>query len=450
MAKPCRVPTIMLQTTDELMLRQSEPLKKAVDAAQQAVDIDPSSAVAHLQLARALFDAAIEGRAETAVRRSLELAPDSPDALQLLGNVLQRLGRFDEAAATLRRTIELAPRRIRPYIDLLSCKRVAEEQRPMLDLIASILRSPGVTMDDRRDVQYALGKAYDDLGEYRLAMRCFDEANGIRLIQLGGQKLDRQRLSASYDRMIQTCSAEFLAAHRDFGVASDMPILVVGMIRSGTTLVEQIVSSHPLVAAGGELNYLMDNAGRILNPPEGAPHFAAAGEVAEGYLELLGEIGEGKPHVTDKMPHNFIVLGLVHLMFPNACIIHCRRNPVDTCISIYTTPFPEPLDFAHDQETIVFFYKEYLRMMEHWRKVLPPDRFLEVDYEDLIDDREAQTRQMIAFCGLEWDDACLHHERNQGAIQTPSWWQARQPVYRTSMNRRDNYAPWLGAFRELL
>jgi len=440
----------MLQTTDELMLRQSEPLKKAVEAAEQAVETDPSSAEAQLQLARTLFDAAMEFRAEAAVLQALELEPDSPDALQLLGNVLQRLGRFDEAAAVLRRTIEVAPRRIRPYVDLLSCKRVTDEQRPMLDLVASILRSPGITMDDRRDVQYALGKAYDDLGEYRLAMRAFDEANGIRLIQLGSQTLDRKRLSASYDRMIETCSREFLTSHRDFGVASDMPILVVGMIRSGTTLVEQIVSSHPLVSAGGELDYLMDNAGRILNPAEGAPHREEASKVAAGYLELLGEIGQGKPHVTDKMPHNFIVLGLVHLMFPNARIVHCRRNPVDTCISIYTTPFPEALDFAHDPETIVFFYKEYLRMMEHWRKVLPPDRFLEVDYEALIDDREAQTRQMVAFCGLEWDDACLHHERNQGAIQTPSWWQARQPVYRSSINRRDNYAPWLGAFRAFL
>jgi len=164
---------------------------------------------------------------------------------------------------------------------------------------------------------------------------------------------------------------------------------------------------------------------------------------------MLSSVDETAQHVTDKMPHNFVHLGLVHLLFPNVKIIHCRRNPVDTCLSIYTTPFPEPLNFGHDPELIVFFYKEYQRLMEHWRKVLPSDRFMEVDYEDLITDRENTTRKLVQFCGLEWEDSFLHHEKNEGAIRTPSWWQARQPVYSSSMGRWKNYEPWLGEFKKL-
>jgi len=214
--------------------------------------------------------------------------------------------------------------------------------------------------------------------------------------------------------------------------------------------VEQIVSSHPDVAAGGEQSFLTQRYHSVMEPRHGSPHRSEAVTLANNYLDLLKSIGGTKAHVTDKMPHNFYLSGLIHAMFPSARIIHCRRNPVDTCISIYTTRFPEPLNFAHNQEEIVFFYKEYLRIMEHWRRVLPADRFLEVDYEELISDREKVTRRMIEFCGLEWNDACLHHERNPGAIRTPSWWQARQPVYTTSMGRWKNYEPWLGAFKELL
>jgi hypothetical protein len=231
---------------------------------------------------------------------------------------------------------------------------------------------------------------------------------------------------------------------------SDMPILVVGMIRSGTTLLEQIISNHPDVAAAGELTYLTRRATSVFNVETGGIDPNEATLYAKGYLDLLGGIGNGTRHVTDKLPNNFLVLGLIHMLLPNARIIHCRRHPLDTCISIYTTPFDDPINFAHDRDSIVYFYKGYQVLMEHWRSVIPQNRLLEIDYEDLVMDGEPVIRKVLDFCGLDWSNSCLHHEENTGAIRTPSWWQARQPIYSSSVGRWRNYEPWLGSLRELL
>jgi hypothetical protein len=154
--------------------------------------------------------------------------------------------------------------------------------------------------------------------------------------------------------------------------------------------------------------------------------------------------------VTDKMPFNFLWLALIRLVFPRARFIHCRRHPLDTCLSMYFTNFEISRSFTSSREDLVFYYQHYLRLMKHWHSVLPAERFIEVDYEALIADFEPQARRLIAFCGLDWDDACLHPEHNRHEIKTASLWQARQPVYRTSVERWRHYEPWLGALRELL
>jgi hypothetical protein len=174
-------------------------------------------------------------------------------------------------------------------------------------------------------------------------------------------------------------------------------------------------------------------------------------EIAKRYLSVLAGISAAALRVTDKNPFNFRDLGLVRMALPGAFIIHCRRHPVDTCLSIFTTNLTaHDISFMGNREDLLFYYRQYERLMQHWREVLPPDRFLEVDYEALVSDREAQTRRLIAFCKLEWDDACLQPERNPRAVNTASVWQARQPVYRTSVERWRNYEPWLGALAELL
>ena len=432
------------------LLRDLGKDKEADSCFQSANKAVPKTTEGYYNLGRSLYDEGIVDEAETCLRLATDLEPDFEPALSLLGTVLLQLGRFEEAADCLDRTISLEPLHAQPYIELIGCRKTKPEHTPLLETMAALIHSPAQSNEARRNLHYALGKAYDDLGDYRRAMRHYDEANGMMAMQLSSRRLDRNAHTASFNRMIGTFSEAFLAQRKGLGFDSEMPILIVGMIRSGTTLIEQIISSHPDVAAGGELMLLQQRYQRVIMPPPGSSPPVEAAKLATDYLDLLASVGKGKPRVTDKMPHNFLLLGLVHIMFPNALLIHCRRHPVDTCLSIYTTPFPQPLNFAHNQEDIVFFYKEYLRVMEHWRRVLPANRFLEVDYEELVMNQEAITRKMVEFCGLEWNDSCLRHEQNEGAIRTPSWWQARQPVYRSSVNRWRNYEPWLGSIRELL
>ena len=222
------------------------------------------------------------------------------------------------------------------------------------------------------------------------------------------------------------------------------------MMRSGTTLVEQILSSHSQIGASGENRFwplnrpaLFGSSGRTLKPSD-LPGFGRR------YVEALRKVVPSDKHVTDKMPANYEMLGAIHVALPNARIIHMKRNPVDTCISIYATPNRVPIDYAYDRENIVFAYEQYLRLMEHWRTVLPANRFLEVNYEDIVQDRETQARKMLDLIGLDWDEALMHHEQNQRNVITPSLWQVRQPIYTSSVERWRRYEPWLGAFKKLM
>lgn len=229
-----------------------------------------------------------------------------------------------------------------------------------------------------------------------------------------------------------------------------MPLFIVGMPRSGTTLVEQILSSHPEIAAGDELAFWGDRAHTYRMSAAGQIDPAWVGTAARDYQALLRGISSTARRVTDKRPQNLNVLALIHTVFPHARIIHCQRHPVDTCLSIYFQNFTRKMDFAFDLNDHAAYYRQYLRLMAHWRTVIPADRFLEVQYEDLVSDPEPISRKMIEFCGLDWDDVCLHPERNRRTVRTASVWQARQPVYRASVARWRNYEPWLGPLRELL
>ena len=431
------------------ILREKGQLTDAASCFDSAVSITLPDGKSQFELGRSFYDEGIVEYAERCLRRVVALEPEFADAQALLGTVLLQLGQFPEAGTVLERAIELRPKSARPYIELVESRKTKEEHRPFLESMNAMLSEGNLTAEDRRGLHYSLGKALEDLADYQSAIRHFDEANRMMMSQISGQPFDRAAHTALFNLMIERFSERFLAMRKGMGAPTEKPILIVGMIRSGTTLIEQIISSHPDVAAGGELTYLIQQYQQVLAPPAGSSLPQVLSDFARGYLVLLNSIGGGKLRVTDKMPNNYFLLGLVHTIFPNARIIHCRRDPADTCTSIYTTPFPRPLSYAHSPEAIAFYYKEYQRIMAHWRQVLPADRFIEVDYEDLIANPEPETKRMIEFAGLEWDDNCLHHYRNSGIIRTPSWWQARQPVYQTSRGRWRNYEPWLKEFREL-
>jgi hypothetical protein len=246
------------------------------------------------------------------------------------------------------------------------------------------------------------------------------------------------------------CTGDFFARNGNVGRQDHTLVVILGMPRSGTTLVEQILSSHREIAGAGELDFWRPRtADWIAAGPNGFGP-ARAASLADEYLRLLRGIAPDARRVCDKTPWNFHSIGLIRQALPNARFIHCQRNPVDTCLSVYFTKFMITQAFMGDRGTLAFYYRQYARLMDHWRRTLPADRFIEVEYEALINDREVETRRLIAFCGLEWDDACLNHEANGRAIKTASFWQARQPVYRDSLERWRRYEPWLGELRELL
>jgi tetratricopeptide (TPR) repeat protein len=426
------------------LLHSRGEVAEAAACYRRAADDSPTG---RLNAAKAL---AVEERYEeaaAALRRLIALAPENATARWTLGFILSVQGRFEEALAQLERASALAPGAVGPFYNLIIAKRVTEQDRPLIARMTAVLESGALSDVARMKLHYALGKAFDDLKDPATAIRHFDAANGIEKPLAG---YDREQLTAWVELLTRRCTPSYFREHAALGADDETPVFVLGMPRSGTTLVEQILSSHPRVAAGGEMAFWLKRGPAWEHSGPAGLTQAAIGRLAEDYRAALGAIGPDAARVTNKLPHNFMWIGLIHLVFPRARIIHCRRHPVDTCLSIYFTHFHHRMSFASDRGDLVFEYRNYLRLMDHWRRVLPPERFLEVDYEALVADREGGARRLIGFCGLDWDDACLHPERNGRAVTTASMWQARQPVYRSSVARWRRYAPWLGELRDLL
>jgi hypothetical protein len=309
------------------------------------------------------------------------------------------------------------------------------------------LATSGLEAAQLQRLHLAIGKAADDLGDYALAMQHFDAAD---LVRRRSASFDSAAFSVEIERLIARCTPELLARAPELGSCDATPVLIIGMPRSGTTLVEQIVSMHPEVEAGDELNFWNERGEAWHRSGEAGNEMSFLAKAAADYLPVLRAVAPKAARVTDKMPFNFIWAGLIHLAFPRATIIHCRRAAVDTALSIHQTHFHPTLAFPTGGAELVAYFRSYQRLMEHWRNVLPADRFLEVDYEGLTREPEPIIRRIIAACGLAWHDACLCPERNTRAVKTPSKWQTRQPIYRTSVARWRRYEPWLGPLRALV
>ncbi len=245
-------------------------------------------------------------------------------------------------------------------------------------------------------------------------------------------------------------TAEFFRRNLPLSSPSSVPIFVIGMIRSGTTLVEQILSSHSEVGGAGEQRFWISEIPHVVDLDSQQLDAEKFVELRDRYMQVLRSFQPDTPRITDKMPMNFYCAGLIHLAYPNSPIIHIQRNPVDTALSIYMTDLAKPPEFAHNKRNIVEQYRDYEKLMDHWRAVIPAASLFEVHYEDLVSDQELWTRQMLEFCGLDWDPGCLDFHSTERQVSTPSMWQVRQPIYRTSMEKWRNYEPWLGEFAELL
>jgi hypothetical protein len=325
-------------------------------------------------------------------------------------------------------------------------KKITEEDRPLIAQMLAYLERDNVPPLYRMKLHFKLGKAFDDLRDYETAIQHFDAAN---LIRRGLERFDRINVAQRIDRVIAQYTPQFFAECAGLGVEDETPVFVLGMPRSGTTLVEQVISSHPLIAGADELPFWRQQS-IAFRDAESILDEATVRRLAGEYLAVLRGFSATAARVTDKMPFTFLWIGLIRQVLPRARFIHCRRHPIDTCLSIYFTDFESLKAFVGDRDDLVFYYQHYLRLMAHWRAVLPLDRFLDVDYEAVIAEPETQARRLIDFCGLEWDPACLRPEDNKRAVQTASIWQARQPIYRSSLERWRRYEPWLGALRELV
>jgi tetratricopeptide (TPR) repeat protein len=400
----------------------------------------------------AAYAAGRDAEAEGHLRELVVTAPSNLAAHLRLGKMLQETGRHDEATEIFERAIAIEPYESRAYHGMVTSKRMAESDRPLLARLLSRLDtrelglrfSPAAAENHEMWLHFAAGKARSDLGEYAVAMDHFRAANRIRRRRSEPNFLNVDDVTS---RIVARYGADFFREHEGMGDPDETPIGIIGMPRSGTTLLERIVSSHPKVIGCGEVAYWSEQGPKwaFADP---ALLQENADKLRNDYLLRLRRGESGSVRSIDKMP-NFLWVGLAHVLFPNARFIHCRRNPLDTCLSIYATPMGKSWEFAGDLNDLATCYELYRRLMDHWRRVIPPDRFLDVDYEEVVRDPEPWARRLIDFCGLPWDAACLRPEDNPAAVKTASHWQVRQRIHGGAVERWRRYEPWLDELKRL-
>ena len=462
---------------------------EAIEHYEQALAKNPGFAPAHSNLGNAL---ATIGRHEEAIaqlRKALAIAPDYPEALSNLGSTflslhrveeaipcfehalalrpdmpqahnglggaLQTLGRLDESRQAIERAVALAPGNAAYYHALGAVKRFTRDDPHLLAMEAMARDKGPLGPSDRIALNFALGKAYADLGEHQQAFRHYVEGNAQHRLRVA---YDESLTLAGFDRLKEVFTADFIRSRQGGGEPSEAPVFIVGMPRSGTTLVEQILASHPQVFGAGELQDMGRLAGSLRRRdglaafPEVVPAMTGEQlrELGERYLRDVRKLAPARARITDKMPGNFYFSGLIRLTLPNARIIHVRRDPVDNCLSLFTHLFVGELTWTDDLGEIGRYYRAYASLMEHWRSVLPHGTLLEVQYEDLVADLEPQARRLIAHCGLDWDDRCLAFHKTERPVWTASLAQVRQPIYRSAIGRSRPYLPMLGPLLEAL
>ncbi|MBL8907741.1 MAG: sulfotransferase [Rhizobiales bacterium] len=377
--------------------------------------------------------------------------PNSPTVIAMKAQALETLGRESEAEAIylqLERTTDLQAFSLNRLANL----RKQKSASPLIDRINQQLRNPSLKPEQSKLLHGAAGKVYEDIGDYDQAFASYAAAAAF---DVGGFNIElcQQR----YERLMSLFTPQFFRDRRALGHESGLPVLVVGMPRSGTTLTEQIIGRHPDAAGAGELMRLRSMA-RTLGFKKDISGFIGAMQsvnaeqvrvLAENYLQLLRFYSKSGQRVVDKLPHNFEMLGFASLLFPNMHVIHCRRDAIDTCLSIYVNRFNESHQYANDLTTLGSHYRQYAALMDHWREVLPVS-FFESDYEALTDNPDQGARDLIAATGLPWNDACLSHVNAPTTVMTLSVWQVRQPVYKTSVKRWKRFEKHLGPLIEAL
>jgi tetratricopeptide (TPR) repeat protein len=460
--------------------------EEAIASFEQAIDLKPDYAEAHLGLGNALkdldrmeeaaacFEQAIAlrsddyagahinlgnalkslGRMEEAVGRyeqAIALKPDYSEAHLSLGLALQELGRMEEAIASIEQAISLKP----DYAEAHRNLSVIKPNNANISVIEKFLTDSEIPEKNLIHYHFALGNILNDLNSFDEAFGHYHKANTLKRKTV---EYDSQKHSDHVNRLISVYSKQYFESGITTGSDSKLPVFIVGMPRSGTSLVEQIVSSHPQVYGAGELSFFTSVAHNITNfikEPDTYPECmlecddSVVVKFSSEYLEKLGNHSQGTIRITDKMPDNFLRIGLIKTLFPKARIIHCQRNALDTCTSIFLLYFVLSNEYTFDLKELGQYYLDYERLMAHWHNLFSSDIY-DVQYEELSNNQEIVSRQLIKYLGLEWDSKCLDFHKNKRAVKTASNLQVRQPIYKTSINRWKKYEKHLGPLTEIL
>lgn len=428
-------------------------LDEAAASHRRAVALDPADAESHYALGASLHMANDLPAGEASLRQTLELMPDHAAAWHEIGTVLRSAGRIAEALSCFRRALDLAPEMPEIYRSLAVTGQQASEVE--LNRLRGMVASPERGISDRVAAGFALGMLLDNAERCDEAFPCFEEANALHRGQLAaaGQRFDPQQLRRRVDELIGITTPSLFPALAGWGNPSPAPVFIVGMPRSGTSLVEQIAASHSAVFGAGERQEISDVCDALMIRNRGRPieqwDAAFAHRLADRHVAQLRGLGGGAARVIDKMPDNVVVLWLIAALFPSARIVLCQRDPRDVCLSCYFHLFTEGHPYAYDLADCGTRWLEVDRLATHWLRVLPLD-MLVIDYEELVADLEGESRRLIEFLGLDWEPSCLDFHRTQRPVLTASAWQVRQPLYRRSVGRWRRYERHLRPLLQVL
>jgi len=447
-----------VQTLNNLasVLREQGELCDAISMWKRVVNLSPDFADAHGNLGVALLEDGHEEDAVDSLRQAVELNPESANLQNSLGQALQNLGQLDDAVARFERALQLDPENAQVWFRWATAKKYTPSDQPSVAKIEQLANQSDRDDNDRSTLYFALGKIHDDCEQWEAAFRSYNHAN-----QLANVHFDAQAWMEHIDAIIAATPktrSSVPTTSDPSAEAKPRPVFIVGMPRSGTTLVEQILASHSEVFGAGELaargtpmSQLSATIGRHSGFPKDGSDWT--GEMIETmrneYLGRIAEVGNGASLVTDKSPGNFIYLGAIATLFPDAVIIHCRRNPMDVCLSCYFQKFTYGQEFSFSLDGLAVYYRQYERLMDHWRQQLA-GRIHEVQYEELVAEQERMSRDLVTACDLPWHEACLQFHKATRSVQTASNWQVRQPIYKSSVERWRNYAPFLKGLAQKL
>lgn len=449
-------PDFLLALLDLGRLRKEQDrYEEALECFDRVIALEPSQPQAHFLRAATLARASFTPEAIDAYRNCLAARPGHVGALLGLGHVLKAVGNYDHAVASYLACMREAPDFGETYWSLANLKTYRFDDATVADMEQRVA-AKGASPQSAVNFLFALGKAYEDRSDYERAWERYRLGNETQRAQI---KYDPVQTEVMNDRILQVFDAALIDRLRGAGDPEPAPIFILGLPRSGSTLLEQILATHSEVEGTSELPYVGRVATSLnLNRHDGVNYPEAMRELAPRNLAAMGgdylararmHRRAGSPRFIDKMPNNFPNVGLIALMLPNAKIIDARRHPLDACLSNYRQLFAKGQNFTYDLTEIGEYYLQYQRMMDHWHAVLP-GRVLTVQYEDVVADFEPQVRRLLDFCGLPWQDACLRFYESERPVRTPSAEQVRQPIYDRSVGHWRHYERHLGELIDVI